>query len=137
MKIKELLKSKFLLQFIKFGLVGVSNTVVSYVVYLIFVYFGMHYIIANFIGFVAGVLNSYVWNSRYVFKEEENAEKRSFWKTLAKTFASYGMTGLVLSSVLLYLWVDILGIPSSIAPIINLVATIPLNFILNKLWAYK
>lgn len=123
-------------QFIKFGIVGLSNTLISYVVYVVLVYLKMHYILANIMGFLVSVLNAYYWNNKYVFKEQEG-EQRVWWKTLGKTFLSYAGTGLVLSNVLLVVWVDWLGISEIIAPIINLLITVPLNFIMNKYWAFR
>lgn len=122
-------------QFIKFGLVGLSNTIISYVTYLFFVWIGVFYLVANGIAFVISVLNSYYWNNKYVFTED--GETRSPWKTLIKTFISYGATGLVLNSLLLIFWIDVVHLSSYIAPIINLIITIPLNFIINKFWAFK
>lgn len=126
---------KIITQFIKFGMVGVLNTVISLATYYILIHFNVNYIIANTIGFMLGTLNAYYWNNRYVFKKEED-EKRSTVKSGIKVFISYGFTFL-LGTVLLILWVDILNIPEKIAPIINLIITIPLNFVLNKLWAFK
>lgn len=126
---------KIITQFIKFGMVGVLNTVISLATYYILIHFNVNYIIANTIGFILGTLNAYYWNNRYVFKKEED-EKRSTVKSGIKVFISYGFTFL-LGTVLLILWVDILNIPEKIAPIINLIITIPLNFVLNKLWAFK
>ena len=37
------MKKGSLIQFIKFGLVGVSNTIVNYLVYIFFVFIGVHY----------------------------------------------------------------------------------------------
>ena len=68
-KLKELW-DKIGVQFIKFGMVGVSNTVVSLATYYLFTFFGVHYLIANALGFVTGTLNAYYWNSKFVFKEE-------------------------------------------------------------------
>lgn len=33
--------------------------------------------------------------------------------------------------------VGIVGVPEEIAPLINIVITTPINFVLNKLWAFK
>ena len=68
-KLKELWEN-IGVQFIKFGMVGVSNTVVSLATYYLFTFFGVHYLIANALGFVTGTLNAYYWNSKFVFKEE-------------------------------------------------------------------
>jgi putative flippase GtrA len=59
------------------------------------------------------------------------------WQALAKTYVSYSFTGLFLNSILLILWVKVLGISEYIAPIINLLVSVPLNFIINKFWAFK
>lgn len=127
---------KTLLQFIKFGLVGVSNTVISYFLYIVFTIRGFHYMAANFCAFAVSVLNSFFWNNRYVFKTK-TGEKRHWLPVLAKTYVAYGITGLVLNSVLLYIEVDLFEMNELLAPIINLVITIPFNFIINKFWAYK
>ena len=67
----------------------------------------------------------------------QEGEERSAVKALVKTFISYSFTGLFLSSVLLVLWVQVMHISEFVAPIINLLVTVPLNFIINKLWAFK
>ena len=112
-----------------------SNTIISYVTYVLLLKLNVHYLIASIVGFIISVLNSYYWNNKYVFKKEEG-EYRSILRVLLKTFLAYAGTGLVLSNVLLVFWIELLGIPEMLAPIINLIVTIPLNFVLNKFWAY-
>lgn len=130
MKIKNLLT-----QFIKFGLVGGINTILSYAITNIgFYVLKLHEQLSNIIAFVITVFISFILNSKFVFKQEE---KRSFWKSLFKAYASYSITGLFLTAILLYLEEQILGIPHYIATLMNLIVTIPINFILNKLWAFK
>ena len=124
------------LQFIKFGIVGVSNTLIHYFTYLICIFAGCHYLIASVIGFLVSVLNAFYWNNKYVFVKEENAT-RSLWQAFLKTFLSYAGTGLVLENVLLVIWVRFLHVPEAIAPLVTLLITIPINFILNKFWAFK
>jgi putative flippase GtrA len=126
-----------LIQFIKFGIVGVSNTLISLGVYWICFYLlHMHYQLSNLIAFVISVTNAYYWNSRYVFKSGVKRTVREHIKAYIKAFLSYGSTYL-LSAALLYLWVERLNVSEGIAPLINLLVTIPLNFILNKKWAFR
>ena len=127
---------KIIVQFIKFGIVGVSNTLISYVMYMIGIGLGVHYLLANLLAFLVSVINSFYWNSRYVFKREEG-KPRSPFSVFVKTALSYAGTGLVLTSILLTVQVDMLGVPEWLAPLINLVITVPLNFVLNKLWAFR
>ncbi len=124
---------KFLtFQFIKFGLVGISNAIVLLAVYYALLYLHVHYIIAYTIGFILSVLNAYFWNNQYVFKQARS----TFWNKLFKCYVSY-ITTFVISAILLYLWVDVLGISEKMAPIINICITTPINFVMNKLWAFK
>lgn len=127
---------KLLLQFIKFGMVGITNTAVSYAIYALILWLGGHYLVASVVSFVISVAWSYLLNNRFVFKKSED-ETRVWWKALLKAYVSYGITGLVLANILLYLWIDVLGINQYLAFVINLVFTIPVNFLLNKLWAFK
>lgn len=132
-----------ILQFVKFGIVGLSNTLISYVIYLIafFLFQKGHlfpntdYLIAQVIAFILSVLWSFYWNQRYVF--ESDLSKGKWVHALLKTYISYAFTGLFLNSILAVLWVQVLGISKVIAPIINLLISVPLNFILNKFWAFK
>lgn len=132
------------MQFIKFGVVGVSNTVVSYVIYLVFfslfrffkIFPRADYMISQYIAFFLAVLWSFYWNNKYVFGEEKGKEQ-NMWKALFKMYVSYSLTGLILSPLALILWVEVIGIPKTIAPLINSVLFVPINFIINKLWAFR
>ncbi len=147
-------------QFIKFALVGVSNTVISEGVYAILIFFKMHYLPASFIGFSLSVINAYYWNSKYVFKEREEGEKRVWWKTLCKTYLAY-LGGYLANAGLLILWIDVLRIERLMYPLsarlgemgfkrldaeflggitaafINVLLTVPINFLVNKYWAFR
>lgn len=130
-------------QFIKFGLVGVSNTVVSYVLYaavllmfeLTHVRFSFDYLVAQIASFILSVLWSFYWNNRFVFTLQEG-EDRAIGKALLKTYLVYSITGVFLSGILLVIWIQIVGISEYLAPLLNLVVTVPLNFLLNKYWAF-
>lgn len=128
--------SKIIIQFIKFGIVGGFNTVFTYLIYYIGIVLGAHYIVSNAIAFVITVFISFLLNNRFVFKGERR--KGIEWlKALLRVYVSYAGTSLVLTSVLLWVQVDCIGISEKIAPFINLIFTVPINFLLNKFWAYK
>ena len=143
---KELSDEAFsaFMQFVRFGIVGVSNTAISYFLYVIslwsFKKIGIlpeaDYLIAQLIGFVLSVLWSFYWNNKMVFVQEEG-QQRVWWKALLKTYVSYSFTGLFLNSILLVLWVQVLHISEFVAPIANLLVSVPINFIINKFWAFK
>ena len=150
-KLKELLNrlegSRFapLVQFVKFGLVGVSNTLISYAVemlcyYVLFTGGAMaentRIMVSNIIAFFISVTNSYYWNNRFVFK---NGERKGFKRHAAaygKTVLCYGITGLLLAPAL-KMWLSNAGVVYWLASLSTLIVTIPLNFLLNKFWAFK
>lgn len=124
-------------QFIKFGLVGGVNTILSYAITNIgFYVLGWHEQLSNLIAFILTVFISFLLNGKFVFNDS-NKQEDSWLKRLLKVYASYSITGLFLTATLLYVEEVILGIPHYVATFMNLIITIPLNFILNKLWAFK
>ena len=134
-------KIEWLAQFVKFGLIGVTNTLLSYGIYMLVIWlmapldFAYDYIVGSVLGFIISVLWSFYWNNKLVFTE--GSEKRNILKSLLKTYLSYAATGIVLSNILLYVFVDLMVIPKAVAPILGLLITVPLNFILNKYWAFR
>jgi len=134
-------QSESLIQFIKFCLVGVTNTAVAYFLNIGILFllkdagWRWDYIFANVTSFTISIFWAFYWNSKYVFREKPD-EKRNMWKALGKTFLSYGFTGYVLNSILLFVLVDMSGMSKYIAPLITLIISVPVNFLLNKLWAF-
>ena len=109
-----------LIQFIKFGLVAASNTIISFAIYAL-VLFGFSsilkisekemvaYLSASVISWIISVLNAFFWSNKFVFKVK-SGEQRVWWKTLIKTYISYAGTGLILANVLLYFWISVINI---------------------------
>lgn len=123
-------------QVIRFCLIGVSNTIVAYVAYLIVLQLTDFLFLANFSGYFFSTINSFVWNNAWVFKRKED-EVRNPWIALMRLFIMYAFTGIVLNYLLLLLWVNLLGISDKIAPLINSVLGIPINFLISKFWCFK
>ena len=127
---------QLIVQFIKFGLVGVSNTVVSMAVYYLFLWIDEDlYMVGSVLGTVLSILNAFIWNDLFVFTGNSRDFKSIMYR-LGKTYVSYGGTSL-LSNVLLWLEVTLLNVSKVYAPIVNLLITIPLNYLINKFWTFK
>ena len=122
----------FILQFLKFGIVGLSNFLIHMSVYYILVLVGVFYIISYIIAFILATINSFYWNRKFVFKQTTGNK----YKQLVKVFTVYSST-ILLSTATLYVMVDIIGISELIAPILNIFITTPINFMLNKFWAFR
>ena len=131
-----------LLQFIKFGIVGLSNTVISYLLNVIVLVLtssfnvAWDFVVGNMVAFLLSVLWSFYWNNRFVFTLKEG-EHRSFGKALLKAYAAYGFTGIFLNNILSWIWITLLHVSKYIAPIINLIISVPLNFVINKIWTFQ
>lgn len=134
-------RAKTLVQFVKFCLIGVSNTAVAYginvlVLALLQPYrLSWDYIAGNIAAFLLSVLWSFCWNSRFVFTVGK--EKGQWLRVLLKTYISYALTGIVLNNILSYVWIECLGISKYLAPLLNLLISTPLNFLINKRWAFR
>ena len=121
-------------QFIKFLLVGCSNTVVVLVVYYIVVWIAgtKYYLLGQTIGYGVGILNSFFWNSRFVFSDARESQGKAF----IKMCACYGITYLIQMG-LMYVFLEWLSMSEWLAPVITIIITTPINFVLNKLLAFK
>lgn len=64
---------KTIIQLLKYGVIGLSNTLITLVVfYVMNTQLGISYGISNVVGYVLGVINSFVWNRTWVFKTKSN-----------------------------------------------------------------
>lgn len=124
------------MQFIKFCIVGLSNTFIGYLVYTVCVYLGMHYLLANLVGFLVSVVNAFYWSNKYVFAKGNGEYRNLFWSFI-KTILAYASTGIVLNSILLWLLIDQWHLSEYLAPLLILMVTVPTNFIMNKYWSFK
>ncbi|MCH5216220.1 MAG: GtrA family protein [Muribaculaceae bacterium] len=65
------------IQLIKYGLVGVSNTAVTFIVFVLLnSILCVNFYISNVLGYIAGVINSFIWNKKWVFKSVSDRVKR-------------------------------------------------------------
>lgn len=119
------------IQFIKFSIVGFSNTVISLFVYYILLWLECNYLISNAMSWIISVFNAFYWNNKYVFRNEN-----TWLKALIRTYISYGFS-FILGNILLIVLIEFFKVSEIIAPLIILVITIPLNFLMNKFWTFK
>ncbi|MBO4814622.1 MAG: GtrA family protein [Muribaculaceae bacterium] len=64
---------KTLIQLVKYGIIGVSNTLITLITfYVLNTLLNVPYVPANVTGYVLGVANSFFWNRTWVFKTKNN-----------------------------------------------------------------
>lgn len=141
-----------IMQFVKFCVVGCLNAavfvIVSYIVMFFFeingatgTIFGISEFYVQFAtvtAFFFKVLNSYFWNGRYVFPDPAKKTAGEHIFRYLKLCLSYSVSLLISLLLNATLWAAILipnGLDKLCSPL-NEIITIPLNFILDKFFAF-
>lgn len=131
-KINELLKNNDLIKFIRFSIVGVGNTVVNWIIFFILNACGIYYIISNIIAYAVATINSYIWNSLWVFKYGQGLDINTSVK-----FFILNLVGLTANTTIMYILVDILNLNKFMALVLASVVVVIMNYTINKLWVFK
>lgn len=115
-------------QFIKFCIVGTISLVVNMVVYGICTrFFLIYYLASDVIAYLVALVNSYILNRRFTFRNNH--------KKVGVQFAKYTIVytvGMGLSVGLLYVFVDKFGVYDLLAKIIVIGIVTIWNFIGSK-----
>lgn len=141
-------KNENLVQFIKFGVVGVVNTGVDWVVYYILTASVLdgEKSVAKAISFLAAVANSYIFNTIWTFKKEyesiaksgqNNAKAMILAKFFIVSLVGWGINWVVFNAALGSFNPTIMGKPDLAPLFLASGSAIVWNFFINKLWTYK
>lgn len=107
------------------------NTLITIISYNILVYFHVYYVVANIIGYLLGVLNSYFWNKNWVF------ENRSKGNVVFLKFLLVNLLTLGSNTLLLFYFVESIKMSPILAQILSTGIGMLVNFSLNKYWTFK
>lgn len=126
------LSAPLIVQFVKFGIVGISNTLLSFAVFtLLLEVFGVWYLAASAIGFVLGAVNGFLLNRRWTFRGHVGD---------ALTPVRWGVVqggGLLLNLGLVYLCVESLGLDELIGQAIAIAIVVVITFFANRAWTFR
>lgn len=128
---KRELGNKVHIQFLKFIGVGVMNTAISLSIIYAGMAFGLNYKMANIIGYIAGMINSFIWNKKWVFGSKNNVVKELFWFSVSFAICY------AIQYTLLLLMVDQWQWNSYLAQLFAMGAYTVSNFILNRLITFR
>jgi putative flippase GtrA len=119
-------------QFVKFGIVGVSNTLIFFLVYtLLLKVFGVWYVAASGIGFAVGATNGFLWNRRWTFRGHVGDALTPVRWFVVQT------SGLFLNLGLVYLFVDGAGLGELLGQAVTIVIVTLCTFFANRAWTFK
>jgi putative flippase GtrA len=119
-------------QFVKFGLVGVSNTLLTLLVYtLLLKVFGVWYVAASGIGFAVGAVNGFLWNRAWTFKGHVGDSLTPVRWFVVQT------GGLLVNLGLVYVFVDGAGLDELVGQGCTIVIVTVLTFFANRSWTFR
>jgi len=121
-----------LVQFVKFGIVGVSNTVLTLVVYTVLLkVFGVWYLAASAIGFIVGATNGFLLNRRWTFREHVgDALTPVRWAIVQGC-------GLGVNEGLLFLFVHDARLDKLLAQVLATAVVTVTTFFVNRAWTFR
>jgi len=117
----------------KYAVVGLGNTLLTMVViYVMMKWLHCREGLSNITGYVAGLLNSFVWNKQWTFKESTTS-----WRKGVLRFAlAFAVCYLLQWSLVTFLN-GYLDIDHYYNHLIGMVFYTVLNFVLNKIYTFK
>jgi putative flippase GtrA len=119
-------------QFMKFGIVGVSNTLLTFAVYtLLLKAFGVWYLAASAIGFAVGTVNSFLLNRRWTFRGHVGDALTPVRWTVVQC------CGLGVNEGLLYLFVHDARVEKLLAQALATGVVTVSTFFANRAWTFR
>jgi putative flippase GtrA len=119
-------------QFAKFALVGVSNTLLTLLTYAFLLkVVGMWYLAASAIGFIVGATNGFLLNRRWTFREHVgDALTPVRWAIVQGC-------GLALNEGLLYVFVNDAQLEKVLAQVVATAFVTVSTFLVNRAWTFR
>jgi putative flippase GtrA len=125
-------RAPLVVQFVKFGIVGISNTLLTFAVYtLLLKVFGVWYLAASAIGFSAGAVNGFLLNRRWTFRGHVGDALTPVRWTVVQ------VCGLGLNEGLLFLFVHDVHIDKLLAQAFATAAVTITTFTANRAWTFR
>lgn len=130
----EIVRSFFKSQreLIMYGVIGCSGVALDCLAFFLLThYLSVHYLLSNAISITIGICNNFYWNATLNFKVKDKLLMRFF------SFYCVGLIGMGVSSILLYLFVDVGGVNLIAAKLAIICIVTVSQFLLNKFLTFK
>jgi putative flippase GtrA len=121
------------LQLVRFGLVGGVGFAVNLAVYALCVHvLGLDYHVAAVAAWLVAVMNNFILNRHWTFDASDGRVHFQAMRFVAVSVVAFGF-----SLLLLTLFVEVGGVAKVPAQALAVAASMPLNFLGNKLWSFR
>lgn len=136
---KELLNRPGIRQFIKFGVVGGTGTIVDLGFYnLLAIVFGYNIYIARLVSFILAATNNYILNRKWTFRSQDKKIAAEFGKfffiATIGLFMNLGIMRLLQPWAMRF---DSQLLQKNIPVLIAITVVLVWNFLANKFWVFK
>jgi putative flippase GtrA len=119
-------------QFVRFGVVGVSNTLLTLAVYTLLVEaLGVWYLLASAIGFAVGAVNGFLLNRGWTFRGHRGDALMPVRWTIVQA------CGLGLNEALVYAWVQGLHVDELAGQALAIAIVVLVTFFANRAWTFR
>ena len=117
-------------QFVRYLVVGVGNTLLSFIAYRLLLAIDTPYAVAALLAFAVGALNGYIFNRRWTFAARDTTRARVLYVGLQ-------VFGAVTTSLLVVVFVRWLSVPHGIAYLAAVPPVTVTLFVANRLWTFR
>ncbi|MHA6534284.1 GtrA family protein [Paenibacillus sp. BAC0078] len=124
------------IQFLKFNAVGLLNTLIDFAVFTLLHSLGMMNTPAQIISYSAGTANSFFWNKKVTFRDQDRGSKDSFDRMQLVRFIVLNLAVLGISVLLMHLLTDRFGVQVLIAKVLVTFVTVIINFFGSRKWVF-
>ncbi|WP_165861453.1 GtrA family protein [Paenibacillus paeoniae] len=123
-------------QFLTFSIIGGLNTLIDMAVFTLLIVVHTHYSIAQIAAYAAGMLNSYMMNSIFTFRNETAASDKRGGVSRMLRFLLWNLCMLAVSLLLLVFATEWIGLHELAGKAIVTVLIVALNFYGSKKWVF-
>ena len=123
-------------RFVKFGIVGGSGTVVNLGVQYLLTLAGLHYIFAGVFATEVSIINNFLLNNFWTWRDNPAKTKRSFIARLLKYNSSMVITGIAQNLMMIFL-TELFKINDLISKFIAIVVITFVNYLIHYFWTFK
>ena len=116
-------------QFARFLLVGLSNTLLSFIAYRVLLAVSTPYVLAAFVSFAVGALNGYILNRRWTFAAADTTRARVL-------YVAVQAVGAISTSLLVLLFHESAGIGKVGAYVAAIPPVTLCMFVVNRVWTF-
>lgn len=118
--------------FSRFCTVGVSNTVIDFSVFFLFISLGVPYLLSQILSFTTGMINSFIWNRKWTFKVKNKIKMSEITR-----FIILNLLALTSINFLLSLLYEEMGWSLLVSKMAATSIGVIITFIGSRLWVFQ